>query len=151
MGSLGGVPSRQLGTYHSYLRCEASGQSRADTRRAIRLWSPPTPQDRCISSARVTIGPPRCKTPRLQLSRTNHKPVITLVCTMGRFIVVTIAFLTGLSVARSVRSPAPLTPLPRSAALRFATLISLARSIHGLTHFAHSLVGRLKFMNLCSR
>ena len=32
----------------------------------------------------------------------------------------------------------------RSAPLRYA------RSVHGLAHFAHSLVGRLKIMNLCS-
>ena len=46
---------------------------------------------------------------------------------------------------------APLTPLTRSAALRFAMLASLANSVHRLTHFAHSLVGRLKFLNMCSR
>ena len=59
----------------------------------------------------------------------------------------------GLSVARYVRSLAPLTPLTRSAALRFATLALLARtaalpfaklallahSVHGLAHSLHSL------------
>ena len=58
---------------------------------------------------------------------------------MGLFLLVTIAFLKGHSVARYVRSLAPLTPLTRSAALRFATLASLARSIHGLAHSLHSL------------
>ena len=45
----------------------------------------------------------------------------------------TIAFLTGHSVARYVRSLAPLTPLSCSATLRFATLASL-------THFACGMV-----------
>merc|ERR1712168_840805 len=58
---------------------------------------------------------------------------------MGLFLVVTIAFLTGHSVARYIRSLAPLTPLTRSAALRFATLALLARSIHGLAHSLCSL------------
>ena len=49
------------------------------------------------------------------------------------------------SVARYVRSLAPLTPLTRSAPLR-----SLAPFIGSLTHFAHSLVGQLKFLNMCS-
>merc|ERR1712168_1620344 len=71
---------------------------------------------------------------------------------MGLFLVVTIAFLKGHSVARYVRSLAPLTSLTRSAALRFATLASLARFVHELAHSLHSLpCGRLKFMNLCSR
>jgi len=58
---------------------------------------------------------------------------------MGLFLLVTIAFWTGHSVARYVRSLAPLTPLTRSAALRFATLASLARSVHGLAHSLRSL------------
>ena len=62
----------------------------------------------------------------------------------------TIAFLKGHLVARYVRSLAPLTPLTHSVALHFAPLALLARSIHGLTHFAHSLVGQLKFMKVCS-
>ena len=45
----------------------------------------------------------------------------------------------GHSVARYVRSLAPLTPLTRSAALRFATLASLARSVRGLAHSLRSL------------
>ena len=59
----------------------------------------------------------------------------------------------GHSVARYVRLLAPLTPLTRSAVLRFdtlaslcslryarfATLASLARSIHGLAHSLRSL------------
>ena len=57
----------------------------------------------------------------------------------GLFLVVTIAFLTGHSVARYVRSLAPLTSLTRSAALCFATLASLARSVHGLAHSLRSL------------
>ena len=44
------------------------------------------------------------------------------------------AFWKGHSVARYVHSLAPLTPLSRSAVLRFAMLASLARSIHGLAH-----------------
>ena len=40
----------------------------------------------------------------------------------------------GHLVARYVRSLAPLTPLTPYAALRFATLASLARSVHGLAH-----------------
>ena len=59
--------------------------------------------------------------------------------TLSLFLLVTIAFLTGHSVARYVRSLAPLTPLTRSAALRFATLASLARSVHGLAHSLRSL------------
>ena len=55
------------------------------------------------------------------------------------FLLVIIAFLTGHSVARYVRSLAPLT---RSAALHSAPL-RYAHSVHGLTHEAHSLVGRL--------
>ena len=50
--------------------------------------------------------------------------------------------LEGHSVAHYIRSLAPLTQLTRSAALRFATLASLARSVYGLPHFAHSLVGQ---------
>ena len=57
---------------------------------------------------------------------------------LGLFLVVAIAFLTGHSVGRYVRSLAPLTPLTRSAALRFATLASLARSVHGLAHSLRS-------------
>jgi len=52
---------------------------------------------------------------------------------------VTIAFWKSHSVARYVRSLAPFTPLTCSAALRFATLASLARSIHGLAHSLRSL------------
>ena len=51
----------------------------------------------------------------------------------------TIAFLKGHSVARYVLSLAPLTPLTHSAALRFATLVSLARYVHGLAHSLCSL------------
>ena len=47
--------------------------------------------------------------------------------------------LTGHSFAHYVCSLAPLTLLTRSAALR------------SLTHFAHSLMGQLKFLNMCSR
>ena len=65
----------------------------------------------------------------------------------GRFWSKTIAFLTGHLVARYVCSLAPLTPLTRSAAFRFATLALLAHSVHGL---AHSLVRWLKFMRMCS-
>ena len=57
----------------------------------------------------------------------------------GLFLLVTIAFWKGHSVARYVRSLAPLTPLTRSAALRFATLASLARSVHELAHSLCSL------------
>ena len=61
----------------------------------------------------------------------------------------TIAFRKGHSVACYVHLLAPLTPLTRSAGLRYATLTLLACSIHSgsLTHFAHSLVGRLTGMN----
>ena len=45
----------------------------------------------------------------------------------------------GHSVARYVRSLAPLTLLTPSAALRFATLALLARSVHGLAHSLRSL------------
>ena len=58
---------------------------------------------------------------------------------VGLFLLGTIAFWTGHSVGRYVRSLAPLTPLTRSAALRFATLASLARSVHGLAHSLRSL------------
>ena len=81
----------------------------------------------------------------------------------GRVFSQTIAFLTGHSVARYVRSLTLLTPLTHSAALRFATLAlftrsaalrslhSLAPFLGSLTHFTHSLVGQLKFINICSR
>ena len=46
---------------------------------------------------------------------------------------------------RSLRSLAP----QRSASLR--SLRSLAPFTGSLTHFAHSLVGQLKFLNMCSR
>ena len=58
------------------------------------------------------------------------------------------------SLATFVRSLAPLTPLTRYTALRFAVLRSLcllAPFTGSLTHFAHSLVGQLKFLNMCSR
>ena len=45
----------------------------------------------------------------------------------------------GHSVARYFRSLAPLTQLTHSTALRFATLVLLARFIHGLTHLVCSL------------
>ena len=57
----------------------------------------------------------------------------------ARFSSQTIAFLTGHSVARYVRSLAPLTPLTHSAALRFSTLAALTHSIHGLDHSLRSL------------
>ena len=57
----------------------------------------------------------------------------------GLFLLVTIAFLMGHSVARYICSLAPLTPLPRSAELRFAMLALLARSVHGLAHSLRSL------------
>ena len=50
-------------------------------------------------------------------------------------------FLTGHLVARYFRSLAPLTPLTpltRSAALHFATLALLIRSLHGLAHSLRS-------------
>ena len=55
------------------------------------------------------------------------------------------------SLATFVRSQRSLRSLAsqRSASLR--SLRSLALFTGSLTHFAHSLVGRLKFMNLCSR
>ena len=57
----------------------------------------------------------------------------------------------GHLVARYVRSLAPLTPLTRYAALRSATLTSLASSIHGLAHTRRSLPrGTVKFINMCS-
>ena len=57
----------------------------------------------------------------------------------GLFLLMTIAFLTGHLVARYVRSLAPLTPLTCSAALHFATLASLAHSVHRLAHSLRSL------------
>ena len=52
------------------------------------------------------------------------------------------------SVASYIHSLAPLTLLTCSAALYFATL---ALFTGWLTHFAHSLMGQLKFMNMCLR
>ena len=54
-------------------------------------------------------------------------------------------------VARYVSLPALRTPLNHSAALYFATLALLAPFIGSLIHFAHSLVGQLKFFSTCSR
>ena len=51
----------------------------------------------------------------------------------------TTTFWKGHLVACYVRSLAPLTPLTRSAALCFATLASLACSVHGLAHSLRSL------------
>ena len=62
--------------------------------------------------------------------RTKELPELTL----GLLLLVTTAFLTGHSVALYVRSFAPLSPLTRSAVLRFATLTLLAHSIHRLAH-----------------
>ena len=61
---------------------------------------------------------------------------IFLFSSKGLFLLVTIAFLTGHSVARYVCSLAPLTPLTRSAALRS---LRYARSVHGLAHSLRSL------------
>ena len=48
-------------------------------------------------------------------------------------------------LGRSLRSLlAPLTPLTRSAALCFATLASLARSLHGLARSHHGLAHSLR-------
>ena len=55
------------------------------------------------------------------------------------FLFVTIAILTGHSVARYICVLAPLTPLTHFAALQFATLILLAHSFHGLAHLLRSL------------
>ena len=82
----------------------------------------------------------------------------TLVCLspwlLGHFRLETIAFSTGHSVACCVHALAMLTPLIRSAVHRFATLAcllcSLAPFTGSLTHFAHSLMGQLKFLNMCS-
>ena len=53
----------------------------------------------------------------------------------------------GHSVARYVRSLAPLTPLTRSAVLRFAMLALLARSVHRLAHSLRSLPrGRVEIL-----
>ena len=68
----------------------------------------------------------------------------------ARFYSQTTVFLTGHSVARYLRSLATLTPLTHYAAICFAPLALLARSIHGLAHLAHSLVGQLKFLSMCS-
>ena len=57
----------------------------------------------------------------------------------ARFLSQTIAFLMGHWVARFVCSLTLLTPLICSAALCFATLTSLARSVHGLAHSLGSL------------
>ena len=62
--------------------------------------------------------------------------------TVGLFLLVTIAFWKGHSGARYVRLLSPLTPLTSSAALRFTTLASLARSIHGLAPSLCSLPRR---------
>ena len=48
----------------------------------------------------------------------------------------------GHSIARYFRSLAPFIQLTDSAALRFATLVFLARFIHGLTHSLCSLPGK---------
>ena len=61
----------------------------------------------------------------------------------GVFLYVTIMFLMGHSVARYACLLAPLTPL---IALQHSAL--LARSVHGLTQFAHSLVRQLIFVNI---
>ena len=86
----------------------------------------------------------------------------TLVCLspwlLGHFRSETIAFSTGYSVVCCVCALALLTPLIRSAVHRFATLAcllacllrSLAPFTGSLTHFAHSLMGQLKFLNMCS-
>ena len=62
------------------------------------------------------------------------------------FLSQTIAFSTCHSVARYVYLLQSLTSLSRSTTHRFTLLVSLARSVHGLTHFAHSLVGQLKLI-----
>ena len=51
----------------------------------------------------------------------------------------TITFLTGHSVARYVRSLAPLTPHSCLAALRLVTLALFDRSMHGIAHSISSL------------
>ena len=58
---------------------------------------------------------------------------------MGLFLLLTIAFFSGHSIARHIRSLALLTQLTRSAALHFATLALLACSIHKPAHYLHSL------------
>ena len=68
----------------------------------------------------------------------KKKREITLLSKMA-FVVKTIAFLMGHSVACYVRSLAPLTLLTRSAALRLAMLALLACSIHRLAHSLRSL------------
>ena len=76
--------------------------------------------------------------------------VASLAWVRGRFSSETIAFLISHLVARYVRLLAPLTPLTHYAALCFATLPSLARSIHRLAHSLCSLVGQW-YSRMCSR
>ena len=76
---------------------------------------------------------------KLFMVNTNEYTDLSSILTLGLFLLVTIAFLKGHSVARYVRSLVPLTPLTRSTSLRFATLASLARSVHRLTHSLRSL------------
>ena len=87
----------------------------------------------------------------------------TLVCLspwlLGHCRSETIAFSMGYLVVCCVWALALLTPLICSAVHRFATLAcllacllrSLAPFTGSLTHFAHSLMGQLKFLNMCSR
>ena len=63
----------------------------------------------------------------------------------SRFEWATWSLATFVRLHRSLRSLA----LQSSASLR--SLCSLASFTGSLTHFAHSLVGRLKFLNMCSR
>ena len=53
-------------------------------------------------------------------------------------------------LGRSLRSFARTAHSLRSAPLRYARFATLAPFTGSLTHFAHSLVGWLEFMNLCS-
>ena len=67
--------------------------------------------------------------------------LISFFMTMAALLVRDNRVLTGYSVARYVRSLAPLTPLTCYPALRFAPF-SYAPLTGSLTHFAHSLVGQ---------
>ena len=87
-------------------------------------------------------------------------PVITSLCkiycifkysSLCLILLVTIAFWTSHLVARCACLLAPLTPLtfPQRYAL-ICSLCLLAPFTASLTHFGHSLIGQLKFLNLCS-
>ena len=106
---------------------------------AVRPKTTKTPKKLSVTDGqtdRPTDGPSDGPTKRgVELPSTRQE-----IRSMGLFLIMTIAFWKGHTVARYVYSLTPLTPFIRSTALQFTTLTLLACSVHGLAHSGSGLL-----------